>query len=76
MTLDPLEERERVHTKYAPMRGRDVVFWSLGVVALLVASLWVSVGWYLLAGIVTGLIAWEITKLRLRRQADRFAERS
>jgi hypothetical protein len=76
MTLDPHEERERVHTEYAPMRGRDVGLWSLGVVALVVASLWVSIGWYFVAGIVTGLIAWELTKLKLRRQADQFAARS
>jgi hypothetical protein len=28
------------------------------------------------AGIVTGLIAWELTKLRLRRQVDQFAARA
>jgi hypothetical protein len=71
--LDSVHERERVYATYAPLRRRDLLTWVIGFVGLLAASRFVTVDWFFYAGLIASLVGWEITKLRLRKNADRFA---
>ena len=73
MTNDPVAECERVRKKYAPMRASDAAIYVAGLVVLAIASLFREVGWFFYAGMVSGAAAWELTKFRLRRNAQRFA---
>lgn len=45
VVLDPADERERVHAKYARMRRRDLVAWGTGLVVILATSRFVTVDW-------------------------------
>jgi hypothetical protein len=71
--LDPAAERERVHRKYAPLTRRELAGSCLGLVVLVVLDIFFGVSWWIYVGMVIGLAAWEVTKLRLRRNADHFA---
>lgn len=75
MALESVDERKRVHTKYAPMTWRDLLLIAVGIVALVVASRFVDVPGFVYVGIVITSLGWEFTKFRLRRNADRFAGR-
>ncbi len=46
----------------------------IGSIAIAVASLFREVSWFFWFGMVGGAIVWEVTKLRLRRNARAFAE--
>lgn len=78
MTLDPVAERARVHEKYAPLRARDLGAFALAGVVLLVLDLWLGddTNWAVYVGLAIGLVAWEIRKYQLRRNAERFAASS
>jgi hypothetical protein len=53
---------------------REIAGWCLGSVVLVVLDVFLlTVGWWIYAGMVCGLVAWEVTKFRLRRNADHFA---
>jgi hypothetical protein len=73
VTLDPADERERVHRTYAALSRRGIAGWCLVLVALLVLGRFLTVHWWHFVGMLAGLVAWEVTKLRLRRNADHFA---
>jgi len=69
-------EYERVREKYAPIRRRDIALYVVASVALGIASVFRQVDWFLWVGLLTGVVGWEITKLRLRRNARDFAAAS
>lgn len=76
MTLDPDAEYDRTKAKYPPFGLRDAIM-LLALVAIVgVVSLYRRVDWFLIGGMATGLVAWEITKARLRRNAREFARAS
>ena len=73
MTTDAEAEYERVRTKYAPARPRDLVFFALVIGALCAASILHRIDWAFALGGIIWFIAWEFTKFRLRRNASEFA---
>ena len=73
MTLDPAQEREEVRRTYPPFSRRDGVWWVFGLLVLLVSDRFFHVDGWAYALAVLGLVSWEVTKNRLRRNADRFA---
>lgn len=74
MALDPAAESERVRRKYAHTRASEIALYTAGLVVLAIGSLFREVGWFVYAGMVSGAAGWELVKLRLRRNAQRFAE--
>lgn len=56
------------------MRPSDVALYVLAVALLAIVSLFRQVDWYFFVGVLTAAAAWEVTKLRLRRDARRFAD--
>jgi hypothetical protein len=68
-------EHERVRTKYAPARPRDLVVFGLAIGFLCVASIYHEIEWAFTLGIIVALAAWEFTKFRLRRNARDYARR-
>jgi hypothetical protein len=73
VTLDPTQERAEIHEKYPPLSRRALLWTGAECVALVVLGFFMSVDWWFYAGGVLGIIGWEVTKFRLRRNADRFA---
>ena len=76
MTLDPAAERARIHVRYAPFGRRDAVSWALLLGAAALANLFLRVDWWAFAGFALWAVIWEITKWKLRRNADRFSAES
>lgn len=76
VTTDPGAEYERVIKKYPAMRAAEGVMYVAGLVVLALVSLLRELGWFFYAGIVSGAVAWELTKWRLRRNARQFAQAS
>jgi hypothetical protein len=74
VTSDAEAEYERVRIKYAPPRPRDLAFYALVIGLLVAASLFLNVDWAFVLGGIVGLVTWEFTKLRLRRNARDFAQ--
>ena len=62
-----------MRAKYAAMGAPDVVLYLLGLVLVAVVGLFREVDLWFFAGVLGGAAAWELTKLRLRRNATRFA---
>lgn len=76
MTIDANAEYERIRTKYAPARPRDLVLFAVVIGVLGVASILRQIDWPFMFGGIVGFVAWEFTKLRLRRNALHFAQAS
>ena len=74
VTCDPSAEYERVSEKYAPLRAADLALYVLGLAILVVASLFREVVWFFFVGLVSAAVTWELTKVRLRRNARHFAD--
>jgi hypothetical protein len=74
MPADPASEHARGREAYAPMRRRDVAFYVLLVATVALVSLFRPVDWFLFVGTITSVVVWELTKLRLRRNAGWFAD--
>jgi hypothetical protein len=68
---DATGEYERVRLKYPRMPARDVAVYVAALVVLGVFSLFRDVSWFFVAGLASGVVAWEATKFRLRRNARR-----
>jgi len=73
VTLDPAQERAAIHRKYAPLSKREQGSWSAILLVILVLDFFFSIDWWVYAIGVVALVSWEITKFKLRRNADRFA---
>lgn len=56
------------------MRPSDLALYVLAIALLAIVSLFRQVDWFFFAGILTAAASWEVTKLRLRRDARRFAD--
>jgi len=76
VTIDAKAEYERIRTKYAPARPRDVVIFAIVIGLLGAASIFRQIDWPFMLGGIIGFMAWEFTKLRLRRNARDFAQAS
>ena len=74
VSLDPEAEYRRIREKYGAARPRDVLALALVGAAVFVASRFWDVDWSIFAGLVLGFIGWELTKFRLRRNAQDFVE--
>ena len=76
MVMDAQAEYERVCAKYAP--AGLVGFASLAVLICASAATGAIriTDWHLMVPAVGGLLVWELTKWRLRRNAHQFAVRS
>ena len=74
VTIDADAEYERVRTRYAPARPRDLVFWALAIGVLCVASIFRQIDWAFALGGIVGFAAWEFIKFRLRRNARNSAQ--
>lgn len=68
--------QKRIRTKYAPARPRDLLIFTVVTGLLCVASIFSQIDWPPLLGGVISLVTWEVTKLRLRRNARDFAQSS
>lgn len=75
MSLDPATERDRVHAKYAPFGRRDFLWWVVLFAVVFAASRFISVDWRASVALLISAVGWEITKFRLRRNADQFVEK-
>jgi hypothetical protein len=73
VTLDPIQERQDVHRTYARVSRSELAWPGFGLVVLLVLDRFFSIDWWAYALGALALTSWEITKYRLRRNADRFA---
>lgn len=71
--IDPSEERRRIEEKYAAARPRDLVVLVMATAAVFLASRFWDVDWRVFAGALAAFVGWEITKLRLRRNARDFS---
>ncbi len=60
-------------SRYAAARVRDYVPWLVGTALLFIADLRWDVGWWFWAGMVTGFVATEVAKWRMRRLNREFA---
>lgn len=72
MVIDAADEYERVRQKYPPMPTRDLALYVASLTLLVVLSLFRDVDWFFFAGMAGAIIAWELTKFRLRRNARHF----
>jgi hypothetical protein len=73
---DAEAECARVHATYPPARARELLVFTIAIGILCVASVFLEVDWAFALGGVVGFAAWELTKLRLRRNARDLAQRS
>lgn len=71
--IDPSEERRRIEEKYAVARPRDLIALATAAATVFLASLFWDVDWWVFAGAFTAFVGWELTKLRLRRNARDFS---
>jgi hypothetical protein len=67
------DELARVSAKYAPMRPSEVILWFAALAVMAIVARYRDVSWVFFAGTVFGAVVWEITKLRLRRNAQSYA---
>ena len=74
VTLGPDKERDEVHLRYPPLPRRELFSWCLCLAIIGVLGVFFAISWWVYAIGVVALVSWEATKLRLRRNADRFAE--
>jgi hypothetical protein len=72
VVIDAADEYERVRHKYPPMPARDLALYVAGLALLVVLSLFRDVDWFFFAGMAGAVIAWEVTKFRLRQNARHF----
>ncbi|WP_148046653.1 hypothetical protein [Nocardioides pocheonensis] len=75
MPIDSSEERRRIENKYAPAGPRDLIVIAVVAGAVLLASVFRDVDGWVFLGMLTAFAGWEITKLRLRRNARDFSRR-
>lgn len=71
--IDPSEERRRIEVRYAAARPRDLVVLVMAAAAVFLASRFWDVDWWVFVGALAAFVGWEITKLRLRRNARDFS---
>lgn len=75
VSLDPASERERVQRAYPFLPRKDVIsFFAVLAVIVVVDIVWAVDWWVYLIG-PAALVIWEITKFRVRRNGDRFADK-
>jgi hypothetical protein len=68
------EELARVSEKYAPMRIREVLLWVAAIAVMAIVSRYRDVSWFFFAGMAGAAVIWEVTKLRLRHNAQSYAQ--
>ncbi|NUR06811.1 MAG: hypothetical protein HOQ22_08355 [Nocardioidaceae bacterium] len=73
MSIDPEAEYARIRTTYARARRRDVLVLVLLFAGFAVASLVHRLDWSFALGTLAAFVAWELTKLKVRRNARDFA---
>lgn len=73
MSTDADAELARVREKFAPMDLRSLAGWAVLLIAMLVAAQFKHVDWFLVAGMLSVPVTWEVTKHRLRRHTEEFA---
>jgi hypothetical protein len=78
VSLDPSEERDRVRREYPFFPRKDLVSLLLVLAAFIALDRVLFGGeapwWVFLIG-PAGMALWEVSKFRMRRHADRFADK-